>query len=416
MESVPLFANKKEIVWMVFVLLFLFFISLGWQFYGYKKLASKPLHVEVAKVLNHYQKHKANGRIYDVFKLKSSDGYTFYTVSWKKRDIDVDSKVRIEFKTEKITFLDYLKNFFAVSLYMKKIEKKTKSYIDDAKLYIKNQHKSQELKELFLALFFADSISKQTRKKIQKLGISHLVAISGFHLGLISAVLYFVLGFVYRFFQDRYFPYRNAKADLAFIVFSLLFFYMYIIDFSPSFLRSFVLALFGFFLFSRHIKIISFVTLALSISFILIMFPKLLFSISFWFSVSGVFYIFLFLKHFENLSRFWTFVLINIWVFALMMPIVHYIFKVFTPLQLYSPFLSIVFILFYPIELFLHLINHGNLFDGWLEKLLNLKTTFYEISTPFWFLLSFVALSFASIFSRWLAVFLFILSFAVYFV
>ena len=414
MESVPLFINKKEMVWTTFVLLFLFCLSLGWQFYSYKKLVLEPIHVEVVKVLNHYQKHKKDGRKYDVFKLKSSDGYTFYTVSWKKRDIGIGSNVKIKFKTDKITFLNYLKSFFVANFYIKSINLKSKNFIDRVKSYIKNQHKSKELKEIFSALFFADFISKKTREKIQKLGISHLVAISGFHLGLISAVLYFLFGFIYRFFQDRYFPYRNAKADLAVIVFSVLFCYMYIIDFSPSFLRSFVLSLFGFFLYSRHIKIISFATLALSVAFILILFPRLLFSISFWFSVSGVFYIFLFLKHFGNLNKVWVFVLINIWVFALMMSIVHSVFVIFTPLQLYSPFLSMFFVVFYPVELFLHLINHGGLLDGLLERLLNLKTTFYEISTPLWFLLSFITLSLASIFNRWLALLLFILSFAIY--
>ncbi len=414
MESVPLFVNKKDMVWTAFVLAFLFVLSLGWQYHNYKNLVSKPLHVEVAKVINHYQKHKANGRVYDVFKLKSGDGYTFYTVSWREKDISAGSKVKVKFKTDKITFLSYLKNFFAVSFYIKRVGLKSKSYIDKAKEYIKNQHKTEELKELFSALFFAGNISKPTREKIQKLGISHLVAISGFHLGLISAVLYFLLGFVYRFFQDRYFPYRNAKADLAFVIFSLLFFYMYMLDFSPSLLRSFVLSLFGFFLFSRHIKIISFATLLLSVGVILIIFPKLLFSVSFWFSVSGVFYIFLFLKHFGCLSKIWIFVLINIWVFALMMPLVHYIFPMFTSLQLYSPILSMIFTLFYPIELFLHLVHYGGLLDSWIENLLNLKTTVYEFHTPLWFLLSFITLSFASIFNRRLALLLFILSFTIY--
>ncbi|MFK5882455.1 MAG: ComEC/Rec2 family competence protein [Sulfurospirillum sp.] len=399
------------------VVLFLFFcLSLGWQFYGYKTIVSKPFHVEAAKVVNHYQKHKSNGRVYDVFKLKSDSGYTFYTVSWKKRDIGINSRVLVKFKTDKITFLNYLKNFFAVNLYIKGIDTKSDNYLDKAELYIRNQHQAPGLKEIFSALFFASTISKKTREKIQKLGISHLVAISGFHLGLISGILYLLLGFIYRFFQDRYFPYRNIKADLSIVVFSLLFFYMYIIDFSPSFLRSFVLSLFGFFLFSRHIKIISFATLLLSVSFILVLFPKLLFSISFWFSVSGVFYIFLFLKHFSNFKRVWIFVFINFWVFALMMPVVHFVFPVFTPLQLYSPFLSMAFVLFYPIELFLHLVKHGGLLDVWIEKLLNLKTTFYEIHTPLWFLVSFLTLSFASIFNRWLALLLFLFSFSIYFI
>lgn len=414
MEAVPLFLNKKEILWSLFVLILLFFVSLGWQFYHYRHLVAKPLHVEVVKVLNHYQKYKSNGRAYDVFKLKSDDGYTFYTVSWSKRDIPVGSRASVEFKTDKITFLKYLKNFFAVSIYIKPLKQKRKNYLDKIKKQISNQHKTKEMKQIYEALFFASNISKNTRDKIQKLGISHLVAISGFHLGLISAILYFLFAPVYRFFQDRYFPYRNIKADLAFVVFALLFGYMYILDFSPSFLRSFVLSLFGFFLFSKNIKIISFATLFLSVFFILILFPRLIFSVSFWFSVSGVFYIFLFLKHFANLNRFWIFVLLNFWVFILMIPVVHFIFPIFTPLQLFSPILSMLFVPFYPLELFLHLINCGGIFDGGVEWLLNLQATTYEITTPLWFLILYLFLSIASIQSRWVALLLLPLAFAIY--
>lgn len=416
MEATPLFINKREMVLATVLLLFLFCISLGWDYYKYKTLTSRPFNITKAKVLNHYQKHKSNGRTYDVFKLKSYDGYTFYTVSWKKKNIPMGSTVLVKFKTDKISFVSYLKKFFAVNIFIKKLNGAKKSRLEKIKSYIKNQHKYSDLKEIFQALFFATYISKSTREKIQKLGISHLVAISGFHLGLISAILYFILSPIYRFFQNIYFPYRNRKADLAFVIFSLLFFYMYIIDFSPSFLRSFVLSFFGFFLFSKNIKIISFGTLLISVGFILILFPKLLFSISFWFSVSGVFYIFLFLKHFGNLNKIWIFILLNFVVFAMMMPIVHYIFYVFTPLQLYSPIFSMLFVVFYPLELFLHIINHGGVFDVWLEKLLNLQTSFYEVITPLWFLMVYLCLSLVSIFSRRLAVLVFFFSFAIFFI
>ncbi len=416
MESLPLFVNKKEIFVTFCVLLILFCFSVGHEYVKYKNLTDKPLHVTQAKVLNHYQKSKKNGRVYDVLKLKSAEGYTFYTVSWKKRDIPISSSLLVKFKTDKISFLSYMKNFFAVNIFIKAINSTKSSYLQKAKNYITNQHKSSELKEVFSALFFATNIEKATRAKIQKLGISHLVAISGFHLGLISLILYFLFTPIYKFFQNLYFPYRNRKADLSFVVFFVLFFYMYIIDFSPSFLRSFVMAIFGFFLFSRHIKIISFGTLLLSISLILILFPKLIFSISFWFSVSGVFYIFLFLKHFSYLNKILIFVLLNFWVYVTMIPIVHFVFEVFTPLQLASPILSMLFTVFYPLELFLHAINLGGLLDGGIEYLLNLQSSFYVITTPLWFLLPYVILSIFSIYYKRLAIFIFFIAFAVFFI
>jgi len=416
MESLPLFTNKKEMVLASFVLVFLSIFSLGFQYFKYKNLTSQLLHVTDAKVLNHYEKHKSNGRAYDVFKLKSDEGYTFYTVAWKKKDIQIGSLVRVKFKTNKISFYKYLKNFFAINIFIKQKDNIKNDIFSKAKGYIKSQHKTQDLKEIFSALFFATHIQKSTRGKIQKLGISHLVAISGLHLGMISAILYFLLGIFYRFFQDRYFPYRNSKADLAFAVFAILFYYLYLIGFYASFLRSFVLSLFGFFLFSKNIKIISFVTLLLSIIFILILFPRLIFSISFWFSVSGVFYIFLFLKHFSKMPKYLIFVILNFWVYVMMMPIVHFIFKVFTPLQLFSPLLSMLFVVFYPLELALHVVGFGGIFDGYLLDLLNLQTTAYEITTPLWFLVVYISVSILGIFNKWLALLTFFGAAAIFFI
>ncbi|MDX1808894.1 MAG: ComEC/Rec2 family competence protein [Sulfurospirillaceae bacterium] len=414
MESVPLFTNKKEIFVTFMVLLILFCFSLGFEYIKYKDLVRKPFYTTQAKVLNHYQKSSKKSKPYDVFKLRSEEGFTFYTISWKHRNISTGDSVTIKFRTKHIKFVEYMKSFFTRYIFLSKATKQHDSYLDRIKSYVRNQHKTFETKEIFSALFFSSAISKKSREKIQKLGISHLIAISGFHLGLLSLILFFLFTPVYRLFQDRYFPYRNIKADLSVIVFFFLFLYMYVIDFSPSFLRSFVMAVFGFFLFSRHIKIVSFLTLLLSICFILVLFPKLIFSISFWFSVSGVFYIFLFLKHFSNFNKILIFILLNFWVYLAMLPIVHFVFPVFTPLQLASPLLSMLFTVFYPVELFAHLMNFGGLFDSGIEYLLNLKTNFYEIMTPIWFLIPYLLLSLLGIFYRWLAVLSISLSFGIF--
>ena len=400
MEALPLFTNKKEVVATFVILGFLFLCSLGFEYYHYKQLIKYPTHTTEAKVLNHYTKVNKNGKTYDVFKLKSHDGYRFYTISWKPKNVAIAQNVFVKFKTNQIDFMGYLKSFFAQSIYLNPIKTTTKTALYQVKNYVKNQHKTKETQEIFAALFFSSAISKITRDKIQKLGISHLIAISGFHLGLLSMILFLLLTPLYTFFQNRYAPYRNRTADLSIVIFVILFFYMDLINFSPSFLRSFVMAVFGFFLFSRHIKIISFLTLLLSVCFILVLFPGLMFSIAFWFSVSGVFYIFLFLKYFATLPKVWVFILLNFWVYLAMLPIVHYVFPVFTPLQLFSPLLSMLFTLFYPLELFLHLIGYGGLLDKEIVYLLDLKTHFYEIMTPFWFLILYLLLSVLGIFYR----------------
>lgn len=141
---------------------------------------------------------------------------------------------------------------------------------------------------------------------------------------------------------------------------------------------------------------------------LLAFYPSLLFSISFWFSVSGVFYIFLFLHYFKDLKPWKIFILINFWVYILMQPIVHYIFSTFALSQLLSPILSMIFILFYPLELFLHIIKEGGLLDSMVLKLLDFHTIAVSVKTPLWFLLIYIVTSLLSIYKK---IFLYMLIF-----
>ena len=69
--------------------------------------------------------------------------------------------------------------------------------------FIQNQHESSFGKELFLALFIAEPISKELREKVSMWGISHLIAISGYHLSFLFLISYFIFSKIYIFFQDR---------------------------------------------------------------------------------------------------------------------------------------------------------------------------------------------------------------------
>ena len=402
MLNAPLFVSKKEFFLTLGVVLCVAIFSLIFEFYHFKKLTQSSIYTSNATVFNHYTKTNEKGRTYDVFKLKLDDiGIELYTTSWRLISIPLKSRVKVKLKVDKVTFYDYLKGFYAPSLSLYEI------YEDDPPLDVKplyrwidNQHENEKIAELYKTLLFATPISKELREEVQKWGISHLIAISGYNVGVISFLLFFFLKPLYQFFQSRYFPYRNATADLTLVVLSVLFAYMVIIDFVPSFLRAFAMSVLGFFFYSRGIKIISFETLGLTTLGLLSLLPSLLFSLSFWFSVAGVFYLFLFLHHFSHLNRWMLLGMIDLGVFLLMLPVVHTFFPVFTFLQLSSPLTSLVFIGFYPLGLFLHLINCGGILDAYLLSFLAVEAHNYQLSFPWWVLVLYVGVSLVAIRSK----------------
>lgn len=393
MTSLPLFNSQKELLYTLLTVVILFLISLSIEFYNYKKITTYSLHVSTSKIVNQYNKTSKKGKTYTVLKLKNSK-FTFYATSWKPTETKIGDEVEVAFYTDTINFYSYMRGFFANLKFLHVKKKYSPSFVTE---YISNQHESKIAKEIYGAIFFAANISKDLRESITKWGIAHLVAISGFHLGLLSSILFFLLKPFYTFFQNRYFPYRNRHADLAFIVFILIGLYAYLIDYNPSVLRAYVMSLVAFFLFSKNIKIISFGTLFFTMSIVLILFPKLVFSVAFWFSIWGVFYIFLFLHHFSHLSKTAMFILLHFWVYILMVPIVHYVFDIFSFAQFLSPFLSMLFLLFYPLSMALHVMGLGHLLDNTLEWFFSLHVNAISLNTPLWFLCVFVVLSLVSI-------------------
>jgi competence protein ComEC len=398
MQKVPLFLNKKEAVFFFTALFTLFCFLLGKEYFDFSELKKSPVFYTNAKITGVYKKHSKSNTLYYLLKLRTKD-FTFYTFKKKIKNLKLNDEVNVGFFTKKIVFYRYLKGFFTPTINLQLVKK---NIPDPLHVKIKKQHKEEQMKELFGALFFATPYSKRLRFDISKWGISHLVAISGFHLGILSAILYLFFKPFYTFFQDKFFPYRNAHADIALIVFLCLGSYVYYINLVPSVLRAYVMSLAGFFLFANHIKFLSFQTLFTCIALILAFFPKLVFSLSFFFSVTGVFYIFLFLEHFSNLNKYAIFILLNFWVYLLMMPVVHYFFDIFTFYQLFSPLISMFFVLFYPIELFLHVINQGGIFDKWIIEFLQVQMQIYSLhvksfSVAIYLLLSLLAIKRRSI-------------------
>ena len=392
LSRTTLFSNYRQGVFFLGFLCLLFTLSVLNQYQLYQKITQFDDYITRAWVENQYVKNDKW-----VLKLQSEDGFSFYTTS--KDDLIPLSGYGVEVKifTGKLSFFSFLKGFYVPSKILAKLEDKQERYILMEELSHMHQNSTAPL---FKALFFAGPIDKLTRDKLSAWGINHLLAISGFHLGVLSGILYFVLRLIYRPFQSRYFPYRHGNRDIAIVVFFLLLVYLYFLNIVPSLLRAFAMSVFAYVLYDRGVKVLSFSSLGMVVCFLIAMWPKLLFALGFWFSVAGVFYIFLFLYHMKDLKLWQSFLLLHIWVYMAMLPLVHYFYGTFSLYQLTSPVLTMLFILFYPTELFLHLIGEGNILDFGLEWLLNLEIHVVQIFVNIWMLILYIILSVLAIFDK----------------
>jgi competence protein ComEC len=392
MQTLLFIKSKKEWVLFLSALFIIFIINLLWQFNQYKNLITNEIYTTNVKIINIYHKNS-----FDVLKL-SNNNILFFTSSTKDK-FSKNDYINITILTKDINFLSYLKGFYVKSFNSYKIDSPNNFFIK-IKDYINSQHINNDISSIFKAIFLAIPLDKDLQNTISTFGIAHLIAISGFHLGVLSFMLYFIFNIFYTPIHKKYLPFRNKKYDLLISISFILFGYLLFLSNQPSLLRAFIMYIFAILTIRSNIKILSFSTLLICILIIISLFPKLIFSLSLWFSLSGVFFIFLFLKYFKHLNKFILFIFLNIWLYLAINPISHYFFDTTSILQLISPLLTIAFSFFYPIELLLHIFNIGDLLDGYILMLLNIKTTTLHINTNIYFLLIYISLSFYSIKSK----------------
>ncbi|MEN4052590.1 MULTISPECIES: ComEC/Rec2 family competence protein [Sulfurimonas] len=402
LERVELLSSRKDYLYLLTLFILLFTTSLSYEYYKYKQLTKFDSQLVDATILKQYTKtkvtKKGKTKTYQVLKIKSFDGFTFYSTASKNLPNYKDKNILLEVWAGKITFLEYLKGFFAFS---KILEIDTKSSIkENITTAITQAHAENDASAIYQALYLAKSLPYHLQQTFSNLGISHLIAISGFHLGVLSALLYFLIKYPYRLLQNRYFPYRSAQRDTFFIITFVLLTYMLFLDVPPSLLRAFAMLCTGFILYEKGIKIISLQTLLLTCLLLIAFFPRLLFSIGFALSLSGVFYIFLFLIYFQQRNKLWQFLLLPFWVYLMMLP---YSLVIFGNFSLYHP-LSILwtslFTLFYPLSIFLHLIGFGDLLDSLLISLLQLNPHAVKIAVPNIVLYGEIFLSLLAVFKK----------------
>ena len=405
-QQKSIFENAREVYVFCLACALVFGLNLGFSYYKFREFKSQNGVILQAKILQNYEKTNAKGKIYRVLKLKTQD-FSFYTTTRADFDARANEQILIGAENKNVKFKEYLSGSFFMPSYGT-IELRyaaSRERVRD-KIYgfIAAQHESEKMTELFTALFLAAPVGKELRQDVNFYGVAHLIAISGYHLGLIFGFLYFIMRPIYRYFQARYFPYRNAKFDLSATIFAVLFCYLALIGFVPSFLRAFLMSLLALFLLARNVRIVSFELLFVVICAAVSLMPSLLFSIGFYFSCMGVFYIYLYLRHFgERFSNLSNAILLNFWVFSAMILPVLYFFPLVSTQQLAVLPITPLFSLFYPISVLLHAFGAGGALDEYLLEFLSWRAKGVNLSVPFWLFLLYNALSLASVKSKILA-------------
>jgi len=399
LEKPKLFPEKQTFIWFVSILLLLIVIRLAFHYHAYQEFISKPFYYTTSTVITSYEKTK-NNKQYKVLKLKSDEGFTFYTTSHRRENFN-HKRLRLQiFPNESIKFRDYLGTFYVKSKI--KHQEKLPIIVKDKLLnYVAKQHQNSALATFYNAIFFATPLEKALREKIALLGVSHLVALSGFHLSILWGLVYGLLLLLYRPLQQKYFPYRHALFDVGIVAMGILGFYVWFVGYPPSLLRSYVMVFVGWVVLLLGMELLSFSFLVSVFLLLILLFTSLLVSLSFWLSVAGVFYIFLLLQYTKTWNK-WLITLgvIPIGIFILMLPVVHTIFGTTSVYQLISPMLSLLFVFFYPLVMLLHLLGIGGIFDTYLLWLFSLPTDSVENIIPSWLALGYLGLSIVAIWYR----------------
>ncbi|PNV84036.1 MAG: competence protein ComEC [Sulfurimonas sp.] len=396
-QRAQLFTSKRDSLLLLLTSFFILTVSLYIEYKNYQEFIVFDSALVDATVLKQYTKTK-NNRTYQVLKLKNKEGLVFYTTAKKSLHDIKNQEIELEIWPKDLTFYKYLTTFYGPS---KIIDiKSTKSNKQNLNALISSSHKKEEVTNIYQALYTATPLDYKLQSDFSTLGISHLLAISGFHLGVLSALLFFLFRPIYVLMQNRFFPYANANRDIFLLVGATLFIYVLFLDSPPSLIRAFGMLVIGFILYDRGIKIISMQTLFLTILLLLSLFPRLFFSLGFWLSSSGVFYIFLFLIYFKTLKKLWQFLLLPTWVYLLMLPFSLAIFENFSIYHPLSILWTSLFSIFYPLSIFLHVIGIGNLFDSVLLWLLELGKDGVLVSLNQYLFFFYILLSLGAVFSR----------------
>lgn len=275
--------------------------------YYFKTKAEKELFIKSVDV---YDTLRLNGELEEA--EGSKDIYSFdYKQYLKSKNINYIIKI------DKITLISKEKSFFkGIKCFL--LKRNSNSYI---KAFIFGNNKS---------------IITDVMSSYQGIGISHLFAISGMHIGLLTLVI------------SKLLMKLNIKEKYIFIIISLfLFFYLFITGVSPSILRAIFFYLFFSLnkIYNLNIKGVNIFMLIFSIS--LLVNPYYIHEVSFLYSYTISFSILLVGNKISNGSYFKRLFLTSLISFIVSFPITIYFFNQINILSvfynmLFVPFISMI--------------------------------------------------------------------------
>ncbi len=249
-----------------------------------------------------------------VFKAPSDNtvfnlfNYRKYLLSKGIKEISNNSKIKLIYKNKSVLYT--LKNMM-----IKHIEKyKTKNYL---KAFVMGD---------------TSEFEEEIKESYKNIGISHLLAISGMHVGVFLLILNILL---------KKFKYKNI------IIFMFLLLFLFITNFTESLMRCTLFILLNSLNKKFNLNISNIYIIILTACMLLIINPYLIYSVGFLFSVIITFFIILSSKYLENKKYFKKTFIMSVICFLASIPILAYYFfsvNLLTPIfnLLFVPLVSII--------------------------------------------------------------------------
>lgn len=387
------FVSKTAVFWLT--LLSLLAANIGYSYYQYTKLKEYNYVTLKAKLVSSKELKSKDGTtsyFSVLFRSPQMDFRTYYQTNMKRFE---GSYFDVIVDTKKLSFIDLFKPPRVKLTSIKKSDE-TDGLQLRFKEFIASQHESEKAKEIYLNLFLNSEVSPEVEEFINGYGLGAFFAISGLNVALLMSFIFLLFIPPFKLLQDRYFPYINREFWILLPSFALLLLYAYLTDFTPSFIRAVVASIILFFFALRGEELLNYKTLFLTTAVCLAIFPSFLFSIGFWLSFYGVFLIYLFLANNKLKNKVAIYVALSSWLFVAMLPVIHYIFALFTKAHLLNSLFSAIFDAFYPLSLVAHLVGFGWIFDDWIVSTVDSAKELVraEFLTPTWFFVLHIALSF----------------------